>query len=211
MPKIRERAPMDKVKTKGATNPKQKKNPTPVSRQIEKAAKEKAEQRREQEASNESAVTTTEQAAIDVAHKAGEITGNVASPSMIECFPGRLEAIAEKPAQIRQRRNHLPRFPKAGILQRKRLPNNLASKFLLNRYMEKSGIPPPRPDKHRIFLPPCSPKPEKCKQKTFQTVQWSKGAGWPFKNTDKPRWKKRRKSCLSCLLIHSHNPLHTLP
>lgn len=78
MPNIRERAPMDKVKTKGSTNPKQKKNPAPISRQIEKAAKEKAEQRREQESSNESAVTTTEQAAIDVAHKAGEITENVA-------------------------------------------------------------------------------------------------------------------------------------
>lgn len=78
MPKIRERDPMDKVKAKGATNPKQKKNPVPISRQIEKTAKEKAEQHRGQEASNESAVTTTEQAAIDVSHKAGEIAGNVA-------------------------------------------------------------------------------------------------------------------------------------
>lgn len=78
MPKIRERAPMDKVKTKGATKPKQKKNTAPISRQIEKAAKGKVEQHRGQEASNESAVTTTEQATIDVTHKAGEITGKVA-------------------------------------------------------------------------------------------------------------------------------------
>lgn len=78
MPKIRERAPMDKVKTKGVTNPKQKKNPAQISRQIEKAAKEKVEQRKDQEASNESAVTTTEQAAIDVTHKAGEISRKVA-------------------------------------------------------------------------------------------------------------------------------------
>lgn len=92
MPKIRERDPMDKVKTKGVTNPKQKKNPVPISRQIEKAAKEKAEQHREQEASNESAVTTTEQAAIDVAHKAGEITGKVAGAVYDRVLSGQTES-----------------------------------------------------------------------------------------------------------------------
>lgn len=115
MPKIRERDTMDKVKIKGTTTPKPKKNPAQISRQIEKAAKEKVEQRKDQEASNESAVTTTEQAAIDVAHKAREITGNVAGVVYDRVLPRQTEghsaengantATPESSAPVSQGRN----------------------------------------------------------------------------------------------------------
>ena len=62
MPKVRQRNPDDKVKTKGKNHSGIKKKDFNESQQIESAVKQKAKQREEHEAANESATTATEQA-----------------------------------------------------------------------------------------------------------------------------------------------------
>lgn len=75
MPKIRQRDPSDKVKTKGKKHSKNRRKQSNVSRQIQAAVEQKVKQRKENEASNEYATTTTEQAVVDTTVGAAELTG----------------------------------------------------------------------------------------------------------------------------------------
>lgn len=74
MPKVRQRNSDDKVKTKGKNHSGIKKKDFNVSRQIESAVKQKAKQREEHEAANESATTATEQAVTNTAADAAKLT-----------------------------------------------------------------------------------------------------------------------------------------
>lgn len=81
MPKVRQRDPNDKVKTKGKKHSKNRKKQTNVSRQMQAAVEQKVKQKQEQQASNEAATTATEQAAVEAitgaAHLAGKASGVV--------------------------------------------------------------------------------------------------------------------------------------
>lgn len=74
MPKVRQRNPDDKVKTKGKNHSGIKNKNFNVSRQIESAVKQKVKQREEHEAANESATTTTEQAVTNTVADAAKLT-----------------------------------------------------------------------------------------------------------------------------------------
>ena len=78
MPKIRQRDPSDKVKTKGKKHSKNRRKQSNVSRQIQAAVEQKVKQRKENEASNEYATSTTEQVVVDTAVGAAELTGRAA-------------------------------------------------------------------------------------------------------------------------------------
>ena len=78
MPKVRQRDPHDKIKTKGKKQSRRKKK-TNASRQIQAAVEQKVKQRKENEASNEYATTTTEQAVVDTTVGAADLTGRTAS------------------------------------------------------------------------------------------------------------------------------------
>lgn len=79
MPKVRQRDPNDKVKTKGKKHFKNRKKQTNVSRQMQAAVEQKVKQKQEQQASNEAATTTTEQAVAETvtgtAHLVGKASG----------------------------------------------------------------------------------------------------------------------------------------
>ena len=75
MPKVRQRDPNDKIKTKGKKRSGGRKNKASHSRQVQKAIKQKVKQREARQASNESAVSTIEQAALDTATGAARLTG----------------------------------------------------------------------------------------------------------------------------------------
>lgn len=79
MPKIRQRDPNDKVKTKGKKHSKNRKKQSDISRQMQAAVEQKVTQRKESEASNEAATTTTGQAVVDTTVGAAELTGQAAS------------------------------------------------------------------------------------------------------------------------------------
>lgn len=74
MPKVRQRNPDDKVKTKGKNHSGIRNKDFNVSRQIESAVKQKVKQREEHEAANESATTTTEQAVTNTVADAAKLT-----------------------------------------------------------------------------------------------------------------------------------------
>lgn len=78
MPKVRQRDPNDKIKTKGKKRSGGRKNKSSHSRQVQEAIKQKVKQQEERQASNESAVSTTEQAALDTAAGAARLTGKAA-------------------------------------------------------------------------------------------------------------------------------------
>lgn len=75
MPKVRQRDPNDKVKTKGKKHSKNRKKQTNVSRQMQAAVEQKVKQKQEQQASNEAATTTTEQAVVETVAGAAQLTG----------------------------------------------------------------------------------------------------------------------------------------
>ena len=75
MPKVRQRDPNDKVKTKGKKHSRNRKKQTNVSRQMQAAVEQKIKQKQEQQASNEAATTTTEQAVVDTVASAARLTG----------------------------------------------------------------------------------------------------------------------------------------
>lgn len=79
MPKIRQRDPNDKVKTKGKNHSKNRRKQSNVSRQMQAAVEQKVKQRKEHEASNEAATTTTEQAVVDTVAGAVQLSGRAAS------------------------------------------------------------------------------------------------------------------------------------
>lgn len=79
MPKIRQRDPNDKIKTKGKKHSGSRKKKTNAARQIQTAVDQKVKQRRENEASNEYAVSTSEQAVVDTVIGAAELTGKTAN------------------------------------------------------------------------------------------------------------------------------------
>ncbi len=74
MPKVRQRNPDDKVKTKGKNHSGIQKKDFNVSRQIESAVKQKVKQREEHEAANASATTATEQAVTNTVADAAKLT-----------------------------------------------------------------------------------------------------------------------------------------
>lgn len=78
MPKVRQRDPNDKIKTKGKKQSRNRKKKSNASRQIQAAVEQKVKQRKENEASNEYATTTTEQAVVDTTVGAAELTGRAA-------------------------------------------------------------------------------------------------------------------------------------
>lgn len=78
MPKVRQRDPNDKIKTKGKKQSRNRKKKSNMSRQIQAAVEQKVKQRKENEASNEYATTTTEQAVVDTTVGAAELTGRTA-------------------------------------------------------------------------------------------------------------------------------------
>ena len=75
MPKVRQRDPNDKVKTKGKKHSKNRKKQTNVSRQMQAAVEQKVRQKQEQQASNEAATTTTEQAVVETIAGAAQLAG----------------------------------------------------------------------------------------------------------------------------------------
>ena len=75
MPKVRQRDPNDKVKTKGKHRSGHRKKKSNVSRQVQTAVEQKVKQRKEHEASNEAATTTTEQAVVETVAGAARLTG----------------------------------------------------------------------------------------------------------------------------------------
>lgn len=75
MPKVRQRDPNDKVKTKGKKHSKNRKKQTNVSRQMQSAVEQKVTQKQEQQASNEAATTTTEQAVVETVAGAAQLAG----------------------------------------------------------------------------------------------------------------------------------------
>lgn len=78
MPKIRERDPNDKIKTKGKKRSGQRKKKSNISPQVQATIREKANQHREKETPNEYAVNTTEEAASEIAAGAWKISSNAA-------------------------------------------------------------------------------------------------------------------------------------
>lgn len=78
MPKVRQRDPNDKVKTKGKKHSKNRKKQSNVSRQMQAAVEQKVKQKKEHEASNEAATTTTEQAVVETVTGAARLTGQAA-------------------------------------------------------------------------------------------------------------------------------------
>lgn len=89
MPKVRQRDPNDKIKTKGKKRSGGRKNKARHSRQVQEAIKQKVKQREERQASNESAVSTTEQAALDTATGAARLTGKAAEVVYDKVIPQR--------------------------------------------------------------------------------------------------------------------------
>lgn len=79
MPKVRQRDPNNKIKTKSKKRSGGRKKKSNVSRQVQAAVEQKVKQRKENEASNEYATTTTEQAVVDTTVGAAELTGRAAS------------------------------------------------------------------------------------------------------------------------------------
>lgn len=75
MPRVRQRDPIDKVKTKGKKYSKNRKKQSNVSRQMQAAVEQKIKQKQEQHASNEAATTTTEQAVVETVAGAVRLTG----------------------------------------------------------------------------------------------------------------------------------------
>lgn len=75
MPKVRQRDPNDKVKTKGKKHSKNRKKQTNVPRQMQAAVEQKVKQKQEQQASNEAATTTTEQAVVETIAGAAQLAG----------------------------------------------------------------------------------------------------------------------------------------
>ena len=75
MPKVRQRDPNDRVKTKGKKHSRNRKKQTNVSRQMQAAVEQKIKQKQEQQASNEAATTTTEQAVVETIAGAARLTG----------------------------------------------------------------------------------------------------------------------------------------
>ena len=75
MPKVRQRDPNDKVKTKGKKHSKNRKKQTNVPRQMQAAVEQKVKQKQEQQASNEAATTTTEQAVVETVAGAAQLAG----------------------------------------------------------------------------------------------------------------------------------------
>lgn len=75
MPKVRQRDPNDKVKTKGEKHSRNRKKQTNVSRQMQAAVEQKIKQKQEQQSSNEAATTTTEQAVVETVAGAARLTG----------------------------------------------------------------------------------------------------------------------------------------
>lgn len=78
MPKVRQRDPNDKIKTKGKKQSRNRKKKSNASRKIQAAVEQKVKQRKENEASNEYATSTTEQAVVDTTVGAAELTGRAA-------------------------------------------------------------------------------------------------------------------------------------
>lgn len=74
MPKVRQRDPNDKIKTKSKKQSRNRNKKSNASRQIQAAVEQKVKQRKENEASNEYATTTTEQAVVDTTVGAAELT-----------------------------------------------------------------------------------------------------------------------------------------
>ena len=79
MPKVRQRDPYDKVKTKGKKYSKNRRKQSNVSRQMQAAVEQKVKQSKEHEASNEAATTTTEQAVVDTVAGAAQLSGRAAN------------------------------------------------------------------------------------------------------------------------------------
>lgn len=79
MPKVRQRDPNDKVKTKGKKHTKNRRKQSNVSRQMQAAVEQKVKQRKENEASNEAATTTTEQAVVDTVAGAAQLSDRAAN------------------------------------------------------------------------------------------------------------------------------------
>jgi len=79
MPKVRQRDPNDKVKAKGKKHSKNRRKQSNVSRQMQAAVEQKVKQRKEHEASNEAATTTTEQAVVDTVADAAQLSGRAAN------------------------------------------------------------------------------------------------------------------------------------
>ena len=75
MPKVRQRDPNDKVKTKGKKHSKNRKKQANVSRQMQAAVEQKVKQKQEQQASNEAATTTTEQAVVETVAGTAQLAG----------------------------------------------------------------------------------------------------------------------------------------
>lgn len=75
MPKVRQRDPNDKVKTKGKKHSENRKKQTNVPRQMQAAVEQKVKQKQEQQASNEAATTTTEQAVVETLAGAAQLAG----------------------------------------------------------------------------------------------------------------------------------------
>lgn len=78
MPKVRQRDPNDTIKTKGKKQSRNRREKSNASRQIQAAVEQKIKQRKDNEASNEYATSTTEQVVVDTAVGAAELTGRAA-------------------------------------------------------------------------------------------------------------------------------------
>lgn len=89
MPKVRQRDPNDKIKTKGKKRSGGRKNKASHSRQVQKAIKQKVKQREARQASNESAVSTIEQEALDTATGAARLTGRATEVVYDKVIPQR--------------------------------------------------------------------------------------------------------------------------
>ncbi len=79
MSKVRQRDPNDKVKTKRKKHSKNRRKQPKVSRQMQAAVEQKVKQRKEHQASNEAATTTTEQAVVDTVVGAAQLSGRASS------------------------------------------------------------------------------------------------------------------------------------